>query len=161
MPTKDPKAKCPVEGCGSKSFHFRHKTGEIVCHKCGTISPWGDQKAEKTNQTREKVLNVMRAAERSIPGGAWSIMYKKANAACKYMGPLDDEIVKLQDEGLVTGWSPYGCIYYIGDHPLVCSPEREAEIQAALKEGKDIRVTKGSLARGKDEDEGKIDSGAS
>jgi hypothetical protein len=111
----------------------------------------------------------MRAAEIAVRAGAWSIMYKKANAACRYMGPVDEEICKLMDEGLVTEWSPYGCIYYIGDHPLVVSPEREKEIQEALKEGKDIRVTKESMerdakeseARAEAESERKIDSGAS
>jgi hypothetical protein len=148
MPVKDPKASCPVEGCGSRSFHFRYKTGEIVCHKCGIISPWGDRE-EKVSKTREKILSVMQAAEKGMPKGvgAWSISYKKANAACRYMGSVDDEICKLQDEGLVTEWSPYGLIYYIGDHPLVCPPWREKEIAEALKEGKDIRVTKESMER--------------
>ena len=169
MPVKDPKAMCPVEGCGSRSFHFRYKTGEIVCHKCGTISPWGEPK-ETVNQSREKILNVIRAAEKGMPVGvgAWSIPYKKANAACRYMGSVDEEICKLMDEGLVTEWSPYGTIYYIGDHSLVCPPWREKEIQEALKEGKDIRVTKESMARdekereegGGDRDGKKIDSGA-
>ncbi len=144
MPAKDPKASCPVEGCGSRSLHFRYKTSEIVCHRCGAISPWGDRgKAEKVNRIREKVLGVMRAAEIGMKGvGAWSIPYRKANAACQYMGSVDIEICKLMDEGLVTEWSPYGLIYYIGDHPLVCAPIREAEIQEALAKGEDIRWTK-------------------
>jgi len=159
MTAKDPKAQCPVEGCGSRSFHFRYKTSEIVCHRCGTISPWGDQK-EKANPIREKLLNVMRAQERACPGAS-SIMYKKANAACKYMGPLDDEICKLMDEGLVTGWSPYGCIYYNSDDPLVISPEREEQIAAAAAEGRDIRATKAEKEGEGAGDEKKIDPRAS
>jgi hypothetical protein len=92
----------------------------------------------------------MQSTERGMPEGtaAWSIPYRKANAACRYMGQVDMEICNLMDEGLVTEWSPYGLIYYIGDHPLVCPPWREKEIAEGRGEP---RVTKESMERGEKE----------
>ena len=160
MPDQPKTPKWVCERCGRKTIYRRVRTGEVVCRTCGHIKPYDGPKKDLPNETREKILSVMRAQERACPGAS-SIMYKKANAACRYMGPVDSEICKLMDEGLITSWSPYGCIYYNSDDPLVISPEREAQIADAAAEGRDIRAQK-PRKEGEDAGDGeKDDSGAS
>lgn len=102
--------KCSA--CGRRSIYVRRKTKEVICRLCGHAGAWeGGEALGDGNPTRDRILDTLIAQQKAVPG-IGEIRFKALRAACRYAGPVEAEIGKLQSEGFVRRWNPYGSVEY-------------------------------------------------